>query len=319
MELGPEEESCAQSRLPSSSLVLVVAALAPGAPRRRADAGSPPVPRLHALHDGGGTVGQQRRGQRQPLDRSSAPGQSTAAVGSDVVFRGRDCSRRASTSAAGLGPGSGGLVFGLFVPLSHQGLDQLAARDRLLTTGCAVLARRPRGGIPKARSQARSQRAGPPGRRRAPEGQLSRGERLVQSGSGVGFFTRRPPSDRDPAGDRAPSPPQRSCRADARDRASGRWRQRARRACRRRFCAAARRAGARPRCRIETPRPCAAFTACTTVLGPWVTVPASGSDAVGRLAARRAAYAEGADAVFDDYAVRWRRSPDEFRPRSRPW
>ncbi len=230
------------------------------------------------------------------------PDESTAAVGSDVVFRGA-LQPAGIDVGAGLGPGGGGLMFQLFVPLSYKGSINWQP-----AIGCSPLGT-PFSPVGQAagfrRSVRRLVRSVPvrPGADVRLKLGCARGERLVQSGSGVGFFTRRPPSDR-------------ILRAiEHRHRRSGRAARtlvtapagvgdNERVEVQTTVVCAGARAGAAPaQVPYETPRPCAAFTPCTTVLGPWVTAPANGGDAwdVSCPAGR---YAEGADAVFDDYAVR---------------
>jgi hypothetical protein len=228
-------------------------------------------------------------------------GQSTVAVGSDVVFKG-DVQPAGIDVAGGLGPGGGSLTFELLVPLTYSGLINWQP-----AVGCSPLGT-PFSPVGRAagfrRSVRRVVRSVPvrPGSDVRLRLGCGRGERLVRSGSGVGFFTSRPPSARVL-------------------RAIEHRHHRGRRVARTLVTAPAG-VGDNERVEVQTtvlcgraragaaqvpyqePRPCVGFTACTTVLGPWVTAPAGGGDAwdVSCPAGR---YAEGADAVFDDYAVRW--------------
>ena len=226
---------------------------------------------------------------------------SPAAVGSDVVFRGA-VQPAGIEVGAGLGPGGGNLTFGLFVPLRYSGLInwQPAIGCSPLGTPFSPLGRA--AGIRRSvRRLVRSVPVRPGGDVRLRLA-CDRGERLVRSGSGVGFFTRRPPS-------------RRVLRMiEHRHRRAGR--------VARTLVSAPEGVGDDERVEVQTtvlcagaragaaqvpypaPRPCVGFTACTTVLGPWVTSPAGGGDAW-EVACPTGRYAEGADAVFDDYAARW--------------
>ena len=225
---------------------------------------------------------------------------SPLAVGSDIVFK--DAVQPAGIDVGGgVGPGGGGLTFELFVPLSSRNsinwqpaIGCAPAGASFSPLGRAAGFRRP------VRRLVRSVPVRPGAEVRL-KVTCSRGERLVRSGSGVGFFTRRPPSNR-------------VLRAiEHRHRRSGR--------VARTLVTAPADVGDNERVEVQTtvlcararagaaqvpyqdPRPCVAFTACTTVLGPWVTVPASGQDEWD-LSCPAGRYAEGADAVFNDYAVR---------------
>jgi hypothetical protein len=229
----------------------------------------------------------------------SCTGQSAVAVGSDVVFKGA-VQPAGIDVAGGLGPGGDSLTFELFVPLTYHGLINWQP-----AIGCSPLGT-PFSPVGRAagfrRSVRRLVRSVPvrPGVDVRQRLACGRGERLVRSGSGVGFFTRRPPSGR-------------VLRAiEHRHRRAGRvaWT----------LVSAPEGVGDDERVEVQTtvlcararaaqvpypdPRPCVGFTACTTMLGPWVTSPAGGGDAW-NVSCPTGRYAEGADAVFDDYAVRW--------------
>jgi hypothetical protein len=222
------------------------------------------------------------------------------AVGSDIVFK--DAVQPAGIDVGGgVGPGGGALTFELFVPLSYPNsinwqpaIGCAPPGSSFSPLGSAAGLRRP------VRRLVRSVPVRPGAAVRL-KLSCARGERLVRSGSGVGFFTRRPPSGR-------------ALRAiEHRHRRSGR--------VARTLVTAPAGIGDNERVEVQTtvvcarararaaqvpydaPRPCAVFTSCTAVLGPWVTVPASGQDEWD-LTCPAGRYAEGADAVFNDYAVR---------------
>jgi hypothetical protein len=227
-------------------------------------------------------------------------GASRFAVGSDVVFKGA-IQPAGIDVGGGLGPGGGGLTFGLFVPLTYQGLINWQPAIGCAPPGSSFSPLGLAAGFRRAvRRLVRSVPVSPGAEVRMKLA-CRRGEHLLRSGSGVGFFTRRPPSDR-------------VLRAiEHRHRRSGRVARTLVRAPTgvgdnervevqtTLLCA---RAGAAPsQVPYQTPRPCVEFTSCTTVLGPWVTAPTGGGDAWD-VACPAGRYAEGADAVFDDYAVR---------------
>jgi hypothetical protein len=281
------------------SLVVVVAALGLARPAAAQTTVPHPCPMFTFCTTVAGPWVSNVTGEQWTVqcDTSST---STVAVGSDVVFKG-SLEPAGIDVSGGLGPGGGELTFELLVPGSSS--DPITLRPAI---GCVPpgTSFSPRGRAAGVRGPFRRLvRSVPvrPGADVRMKLRCSRGERLVRSGSGVGFFTRRPPSDR-------------ILRAiKHRHRRSGR-------AARTLvtapagvgdnehvevqttvLCAPARAAPAQVP--YQTPQPCEAFTPCQAVVSGWVTSPANGGDAWD-VTCPAGTYAEGADAVFDDYAVR---------------
>jgi hypothetical protein len=290
------------------TLVLIATALASASPAAAQTMGPHPCPMFTSCATVAGPWVSNAYGNGNEWVVACPTTGTRVAVGSDVVFKGavqpagiEIGGGRGPGSAGGLGPGGDGFWFELFVPLSFRGSINWQPAVGCAPWGASFSPLGRAAGF--RRPFRRLVRNVPvrPGADMRLKLRCSRGERLVRSGSGVGFFTRRPPSDR-------------VWRAiEHRHRRTGRVartlvtapasvgdneRVEVQTTV---LCAPARAAPAQVP--YQTPRPCAPFTSCTTVLGPWVTTPANGGDAWD-VNCPSGLYAEGADAVFDDYAVR---------------